>query len=156
MTRRLGAGGMVAAALLVAVLGAGCSSGHKRETILIGPSFHSAGVKAKEELQAVLESQARSITSSDWRSLFQLHVPTERSRCDYEQYALMAEETFGGLRDQAQGTVLSADVTNVKVMGFRASVDYRLVLADYGLSTPPQEAHYLKLADRWFLDEKAC
>jgi hypothetical protein len=156
MSRRLGGRGLVAAAVLVGMLGAGCSAGHRRETILIGPSFHSAGVKAKEELQAVLEDQARSITASDWRGLFELHVPTERSRCDYEQYAVSAEETFGSLRDQAQGTVLSADVTDVKVSGFRASVDYRLVLADYGLSTPPQQAHYLKLADRWFLDEKAC
>ena len=122
----------------------------------IGPSFHSAGLESREELESVIDKQARSIAASDWKSVYEMYVPTERRRCSLEEFELMAEQTLGGLRDQAEGTQLAAEVTDVRVNGFRAAVDYRLVLPDYGLATQPQSARYLKLVDRWFLDETAC
>ena len=146
----------VALAVLV-VAGAGaCGRDSEEQTVRIGPSFHSAGLESREELEAVLDQHARSIAASDWESVYRMYVPTERQRCTLGQFVLMAEQTFGGLRDQAEGTSLAAEVTAVKVNGFRASVDYRLVLPDYGLATPAQTARYLKLVNRWFLDEKAC
>ena len=151
--RRFAVLGVALAVLLLP----GCASRHEStKPILLGPSFHSAGARAKDELQAVLDSQAKSILASDWRSYYQLYVPTERRRCDYPEFATMAEQVFGGLRDQAAGSTLVADVTDMKINGFRAAVDYRLVLPDFGLATQPQTAHYVKLVDRWFLDEKAC
>ncbi|HYX43951.1 MAG TPA: hypothetical protein VE760_02835 [Acidimicrobiales bacterium] len=149
----------VAAVALAAVtaVGAGaCSRAPEERTVRIGPSFHSAGLESRKELESVLDKQARSIAAGDWGSVYAMYVPTERRRCPFEDFVLMAEQTFGGLRDQAEGTGLAAEVTDVRVSGFRASVDYRLVLPDYGLATQPQSARYLKLVDRWFLDEKAC
>jgi hypothetical protein len=157
--RRAG-GGRRLAAVAVAVLvvaGAGaCGRKPEERTVRIGPSFHSAGIGSREELESVLEKQARSIAASDWASVYEMYVPTERQRCSLAEFMLMAEQTFGGLRDQAEGSALMAEVTDVRVNGFRASVDYRLILPDYGLATQPQSARYLKLVDRWFIDEKAC
>ena len=146
----------VALAVLVAVGAGACSREPEERTVRIGPSFHSAGLESREELELVLDKQARSIAVSDWESVYEMYVPTERQRCTLREFEVMAEETFGGLRDQAEGTALAAEVTAVRVNGFRASVDYRLVLPDYGLATQPQSARYLKLVDRWFIDEKAC
>ena len=155
--RRLRArGGVVALVVLVAAGAGACGRGSEERTVRIGPSFHSAGLESREELESVLAKQAESIAASDWRSVYEMYVPTERRRCSFEEFILMAEQTFGGLRDQAEGTVLAAEVTNVRVNGFRAAVDYRLVLPDYGLATEPQSAQYLKLVDRWFIDEEAC
>jgi hypothetical protein len=148
------------AAVVVAVLvaaGAGaCAREPEERTVRIGPSFHSAGLESREELESVLDQQARSIAASDWKRVYEMYVPTERQRCTLGEFVLMAEQTFGGLRDQAEGTALAAEVTDVRVNGFRASVDYRLVLPDFGLATQPQSARYLKLVNRWFIDEKAC
>ncbi len=150
-------GAVLGLTLLVAVGAGACGRGEPEErTVRIGPSFHSAGLASREELESVLDMQARSIAASDWESVYQMYVPTERQRCAFEEFLLMAEQTFGGLRDQAEGTALFAEVTDVRISGFRASVDYRLVLPDYGLATQPQSARYLKLVDRWFIDEKAC
>lgn len=153
--RRRAAG--LAVAVAVAAGAGACGRGEPEErTVQIGPSFHSAGLQSREELESVLTRQARSIAASDWESVYFMYVPTERQRCAFEEFVLMAEQTLGGLRDQAQGTELAAEVTDVRINGFRASVDYRLVLPDYGLATQPQSARYLKLVDRWFLDEPAC
>ena len=150
-------GAAVGVAVLLATGAAACGRGEPEErTVRIGPSFHSAGIGSREELESVLEEQARSNATSDWESVYQMYVPTERRRCTFGEFTLMAEQTFGGLRDQAEGSVLMAEVTDVRVNGFRASVDYRLILPDYGLATQPQSARYLKLVDRWFIDEKAC
>ena len=157
----LGAGArrrVVAVALAVLVAAGVGASGREPEerTVRIGPSFHSAGLESRQELESVLARHARSIAASDWESVYLTYVPTERRRCAFADFVLMAEQTFGELRDQAEGTDLAAEVTDVRIKGFRASVDYRLVLPDYGLATQPQSARYLKLVDRWFLDEKAC
>ena len=156
MSRRPGPVAAVALAVLVAAGAAGCGRDPEERTVRIGPSFHSAGLESREELESVLEKQARSIAASDWKAVYQMYVPTERQRCSLGEFVLMAEQTLGGLRDQAEGTDLAAEVTDVRVNGFRASVDYRLVLPDYGLATQPQSARYIKLVDRWFIDEKAC
>lgn len=146
----------IALALVVAVGAGACRRQPEERTVRIGPSFHSAGIGSRMELEAVVARHARSIAASDWESVYQMYVPTERQRCSIEEFVLMAEQTLGGLRDQAEGTQLAAEVSDVRINGFRASVDYRLVLPDYGLATEPQSARYLKLVDRWFLDEKAC
>jgi len=146
----------IALAVLVAVGAGACGRDPEERTVRIGPSFHSAGLGSREELESVLDKQARSIAASDWESVYEMYVPTERQRCTLGEFTLMAEQTFGGLRDQAEGSTLMAEVTDVRVKGFRASVDYRLILPDYGLATQPQSARYLKLVNRWFIDEKAC
>ena len=145
------------ALVLLVLAGAGaCGREPEEQTVRLGPSFHSAGLESREELESVLSRQARSIAASDWESVYLMYVPTERQRCSFEEFYLMAEQRLGGLRDQAKGAQLAAEVTDVRINGFRASVDYRLVLPDYGLATQPQSARYLKLVDRWFIDEKAC
>ncbi len=148
------------AAVLLAVVVASSASACRRtpeeQTVRIGPSFHSAGLESRKELEAVLDKQAESIAASDWKSVYEMYVPTERERCSLAEFVLMAEQTLGGLRDQAQGAELAAQVTDVRVNGFRASVDYRLVLPDYWLATQPQSARNLKLVNRWFIDERAC
>ena len=148
--------GSLALAVVVAAGAGACGREPEERTVRIGPSFHSAGLDSRKELEAVVARQARSIAASDWTSVYLMYVPTERQRCAFEEFVMMAEQTLGGLRDQARGTQLAAEVTDVRVNGFRAAVDYRLVLPDYGLATQPQSARYLKLVDRWFLDEKAC
>ncbi|MGI9033001.1 MAG: hypothetical protein ACR2HY_04860 [Acidimicrobiales bacterium] len=120
------------------------------------PSFHSAGPGATEELQSVLDSQAASIGGADWRSLYDQFVPSERSRCSYDQFLRSATGIFGPLHDQAGSSALAAQVSRVQVSGFRASVDYKFVLPASGLASPAQSAHYLKVGDRWYIDEKAC
>lgn len=40
--------------------------------------------------------------------------------------------------------------------GFRASVDYQFALPNFNLASTAQTSHYLKLGDKWFIDEKAC
>ena len=146
----------VAVAVLVAVGAGACRRGPEEQTVRIGPSFHSAGPESREELESLLDKQARNIAAGDWRSVYAMYVPTERRRCTLGEFVLMAEQKFGGLRDQAEGTALAAEITDVRINGFRASVDYQLVLPDYGLATQPQSARYLKLVDRWFIDESAC
>jgi hypothetical protein len=145
-----------AVAFLVVAAAGACGRDPEERTVRIGPSFHSAGLESRQELELVLAEQARSIAAGDWERVYRMYVPTERQRCSLMDFVPMAEETFGGLRDQAEGTELAAEVTGVRVNGFRASVDYRMVLPDYGLATQPQSARYLKLVDRWFIDEKAC
>lgn len=144
-----------AAVALVALVSAACSRSHPTYRV-DSPSFHSAGPAAQEELQSLLDSQAHNIVVGDWRRLFELFVPTERSRCNFDQFVHSADDTFGSLRDQAQGSPLATEVSGVQVRGFRASVDYRFVLPALGLASPSQTAHYLKLGDRWYIDEKAC
>ncbi|MDQ4132530.1 MAG: hypothetical protein M3179_04830 [Actinomycetota bacterium] len=142
---------------VVVTVGAGaCRRTPEEQTVRIGPSFHSAGLESRKELEAVLDKQAASIAASDWEAVYQMYVPTERERCSLEEFALMAEQTLGGLRDQAKGAELAAQITDVRINGFRASVDYQLVLPDYGLATEPQSGRYLKLVNRWFIDEQAC
>jgi hypothetical protein len=155
-TRLRARGAAVALAVVVAAGAGACDREPEEQTVRIGPSFHSAGLESREELESVLDKHAKTIAASDWRSLYEMYVPTERRRCSLTEFVLMAEQTFGGLRDQAEGTVLAAEVTSVRVNGFRAAVDYRLVLPDYGLATDPQSAEYIKLVDRWFIDEEAC
>ena len=120
------------------------------------PSFHSAGPEARSEIAEVLESQARLIAAGDWEEYFQLFVPTERARCSPELFALFAEEIYGPLRARAEGSSLSANLVDLKVSGFRASVEYQLVLTELGLATQASTDTYLKLGDRWFIDEQAC
>ncbi|HEX2274016.1 MAG TPA: hypothetical protein VHG90_09105, partial [Acidimicrobiales bacterium] len=107
-------------------------------------------------INEVLERQARLIASGDWEEYFQLFVPTERARCSPELFALFAEQIYGPLRDRAEGSTLSANLVDLKVSGFRASVEYQLVLREYGLATQASTDSYLKLGDRWFIDEQAC
>jgi hypothetical protein len=144
--------GAVAAAGLVLT---GCARSHTTYRV-DQPSFHSAGPAAQDELQSLLDAQARSIGGADWQALYELFVPTERTRCTLDQFVRSATSTFGSLHDQAKGSTLGAQLSDVKVTGFRASVDYRFVLPALGLSSPAQSAHYLKLGDRWYIDEKAC
>jgi len=142
-------------AALIAIVGSACAQPNRSYRIA-GPSFHSAGPTAKDELQQVLDSQADDIAFSNWRRLYDLFVPTERTRCGFEEFLVSADQTFGTLRDRAEGSTITAEVSSVQVAGFRAKVDYRFMLRSIGLATAPQTARYLKLGDQWFLDEKAC
>jgi hypothetical protein len=152
----VGARRALVAAAAIAALAACGSRGEEPERLRAGPSFHSAGPEARSEINDVLESQARLIAEGDWEQYFQLFVPTERARCSPELFALFAEQIYGPLRDRAEGSTLSANLVDLKVSGFRASVEYQLVLREHGLATEASTDTYLKLGDRWFIDEQAC
>jgi len=85
-----------------------------------------------------------------------MYIPTERSRCPLDRFAEAADESYGELRNRAEGMRISATMSNLEVAGFRASTDYQFVIAAQSLASPAQTAHYLKLGDRWFIDDKAC
>lgn len=155
MTARRAARALLGGVAVVAVAACG-SRGPEQQTLRKAPSFHSAGPEAREEIHEVLESQADLIAAGDWEQYFQLFVPTERARCSPELFALFAEQIYGPLRDRAEGSKLSANLVDLKVSGFRASVEYQLVLQEYGLATQASTNSYLKLGDRWFIDEQAC
>jgi len=142
-------------AMVLAALGvAGCA----RDNPTYGinqPSFHSAGPGAQDEIQAVLDSQAGSIVTGDWTALLEMYIPTERARCTLASFTEASEQSYSGLRVRAQGK-LTAKVSGLHLDGFRASVDYQFVLPVLRLATMAQTSHYLKLGDRWFIDEKAC
>jgi len=141
--------------VLVGMLGAACA--RSRPTYSVNePSFHSAGAGARDEIQSVLDSQAESIANGDWTSLLEKFIPTERSRCTPDAFAEVAEQSFGGLRVRAQGSPLVAEISGLHLDGFRASVDYQFTLPTFNLASPARTSHYLKLGDRWFIDEKAC
>jgi hypothetical protein len=150
------AGRLLVAGVAVLALAACGSRGEEPRVLRNGPSFHSAGPEAREEINEVLEWQARLIAEGDWEQYFQLFVPTERARCSPEIFALFAEQVYGPLRQRAEGSTLSANLVDLKVNGFRASVEYQLVLREYGLATQASTDSYLKLGDRWFIDEQAC
>lgn len=163
MTARAATAGLAAAARValagaVVLVVAACGSGDQEDPGMVrnGPSFHSAGPRARTELRDVLESQAELIAAGDWEEYFQLFVPTERARCSADVFAIFAEQIYGPLRDRAEGSTLSANLVDVKINGFRASVEYQLVLQDYGLATESSTDSYLKLGERWFIDEQAC
>ncbi|MFN2608139.1 MAG: hypothetical protein ABR511_09650 [Acidimicrobiales bacterium] len=146
---------VAALAVGLVVTAAACAQS-SRSYLIDQPSFHSAGPAASDELQQVLNAQADSIVGGDWQRLYQLFVPTERARCTLAEFQQSADETFGSLRDRAEGSTIAAELSNVSVTGFRASVGYRFVLPAFGLASQPQTGHYLKLGGRWYLDEKAC
>lgn len=132
---------------------AGCSASHRSPpTVVIGPSYRDAGPATAKEIQAVLDVQAQSITDGDWRRYFDLYVPMERQRCSFDHFADLAALAFGGLRGPSPVT---AKVEAVEVDGYRASVGYRLFRDDTPLA-PQRTFHYLRVGDRWLLDEKAC
>jgi hypothetical protein len=132
---------------------AGCASSHSSSpTVLIGPSYRKAGPATAKELQAVLDVQAQSITDADWRRYFDLYVPIERQRCSLDHFADLANLAFSELRGASPVT---AKVEAVEVDGYRASVGYRLFRDDTPLA-PQRTFHYLRIGDRWYLDEKAC
>jgi len=141
--------------VLAGLLAGGCARSRPSYSVN-EPSFHSAGAGARDEIQLVLDSQAESIANGDWGSLLDKFIPTERSRCTPDSFAEVAEQSFGGLRVRAQGSPLVAEISGVHVDGFRASVDYQFALPAFNLSSTAQTSHYLKLGDRWFIDEKAC
>ncbi|HEX2274638.1 MAG TPA: hypothetical protein VHG90_12265, partial [Acidimicrobiales bacterium] len=85
---------LLAGFAVVAVAACG-SRGEEPQTLRNAPSFHSAGPEAREEINEVLERQARLIASGDWEEYFQLFVPTERARCSPELFALFAEQIYG-------------------------------------------------------------
>ncbi len=145
----------VVATVLAALAAGGCARGNP--TYSIGqPSFHSAGPGAQEEIQAVLDSQAGSIVKGDWTTLLAMYIPTERARCTLESFAEASEQNFAGLLVRARGSELNAKMSGLQIDGFRASVDYQFLLPGLGLATTAKTSHYLKLGDRWFIDEKAC
>ena len=145
----------VAVALGALLLGA-CAQGAGPTYTVDQPSYHSAGPDAQQEIQSVLDLQARSIVQGDWAALLAMFIPTERSRCPLARFAEVADESYGELRERARGSRITARMSDVQVAGFRASADYQFVLPAQGLASPAQSAHYLKLGDRWFIDEKAC
>ncbi len=149
--RRFWALGTITATLLASACAAGRSTYRVDE-----PSFHSAGPGAREQIQAVLDTQAGSIVTGDWAGLLAMFIPTERSRCSLDSFTEGSEQSFAGLRERAKGSGLSAKMSGLHVDGFRASVDYQFVLPAFGLTTAAQTSHYLKLGDRWYIDEKAC
>ncbi len=142
------------AAMLATLVTAGCA-GSKPTYRIDQPSFHSAGPGAQDEIQSVLDVQAVSIANGDWSGLLAVFIPTERSRCSLDNFVEVSEKSFGGLRVRAQGSKLTAKMTDLHLDGFRATVDYEFVLPTFGLSST-ETSHYLKLGDRWFIDEKAC
>ena len=147
--------GAVAVVMGAFVLGA-CAQGAGPTYTVDQPSYHSAGPDAQQEIQSVLDSQARSIVRGDWSALLAMFIPTERSRCPLSRFTEVADESYGELRDRAQGSTIAARMSDVQVTGFRASADFQFVLPAQGLASPAQTAHYLKLGDQWFIDEKAC
>ena len=149
----------VAGIVLVAtavVASAACGADGGSEQLRTGPAFHSAGPKAFTELEAVLQSQAELIAAGDWPKYFELYVPTERQRCSPEVFGIFAEQIWSELREQAKGMDLAARVVDVKLNGFRAAVDYQLVVRGSDLATQQSTDSYLKLGDRWFIEEQAC
>jgi len=145
---------LVVATLLAGLAAAGCARSQARYGV-DQPSFHSAGPGAQKEIQSVLDAQAGSIVSGDWSSLLAMFIPTERARCTLEKFTEASEQSFAGLRVRAQGKI-TAKMSGLHLDGFRASVDYQFILPTLRLSTTAQTSHYLKLGDRWFIDEKAC
>ncbi len=144
----------VAATVLAALAAAGCARDHHTYAIS-QPSFHSAGPGAQDEIQSVLDSQAGSIVSGDWTALLAMYIPTERARCTLASFTEASEQSYSGLRVRAQGD-LTAKLSGLHLDGFRALVDYQFVLPTLGVAPTAQTSHYLKLGDRWFIDEKAC
>ncbi len=144
----------VVATLLAGLAAAGCARGNATYGV-DKPSFHSAGPGAQEEIQSVLDAQAGSIVSGDWGSLLAMFIPTERARCTLATFTETSEQSYSGLRVRAQGK-LTAKMSGLHLDGFKASVDYQFILPTLRLSTAAQTTHYLKLGDRWFIDEKAC
>ncbi len=155
MRRAWALGATPIAVVLAGLLTAGCARSNPSYSIN-EPSFHSAGPGAKEEIQSVLDAQAGSIVKGDWQGLLAMFIPTERSRCPLETFTDASEESFSGLRARARGSALEAKISDLHLDGFRASVDYQFLLPSFNLATTAQTAHYLKLGDRWFIDEKAC
>jgi hypothetical protein len=141
--------------VLAGLLATACAQGPTTYSV-DEPSFHSAGAGARDEIQSVLDSQAQAIVNGDWSSLLEKFIPTERSRCTPDSFAEVAEESFGALRVRAQGSPLVAEISGLHVDGFRASVDYQFALPNFNLAGTAQTSHYLKLGDKWFIDEKAC
>jgi len=157
--RRMTFGARLASvALLVAVTVAGgaCGSDDESDTFRAGPAFHSAGPEARLELQEVLQSQAELIAVGNWKDYFELYVPTERARCSAAVFGIFAEQIWMPLRDQAGGKSLAARVLDVKVNGFRAAVDYQMVVRGSDIATQQSTDSYLKLGSRWFIEEPAC
>jgi len=154
--RRLRRGTAAVVAVVGSLVVAACAQGGGPTYTVDQPSFHSAGPQAEEEIQTVLDSQARTIGRGDWSALLAMYIPTERSRCPPDRFAEAADESYGELRNRAEGMRISATMSNLEVTGFRASADYQFVIAAQGLASPAQTAHYLKLGDRWFIDDKAC
>ena len=144
------------AAVLAIALVSGCAQGSNPTYRVDGPSFHSAGPGAQDELQSVLDSQAKLIVAGDWAGLLALFIPTERARCRLDNFTEISEESFSDLRKRAGGSRLAAQMSDLELDGFRASVEYQFFLPTSGQATTAQTAHYLKLGDRWFIDEKAC
>lgn len=149
--KRLG----IIVAVVATLLSTGCAGSNPTYRV-DGPSFHSAGPGAQEEIQSVLDSQARSIVAGDWGALLAMFIPTERARCQLDDFAASSEESFAGLRERSKGSKLAARMSDLHLNGFRAAVDYQFFLPTFGLATTAQTSHYLKLGDRWFIDEKAC
>jgi len=145
----------VLAVVVAGLLAAGCARDNPSYSVN-EPSFHSAGPGAQDEIQSVLDAQAGSIAMGDWSGLLAMYIPTERSRCPMDAFAEASEQSLGGLRVRAQGSKLTAKMSELHLDGFRASVDYQFVLPTFGLATTAQTSHFLKLGDRWFIDEKAC
>jgi len=146
---------LVIVAVLAGVTVAGCAHGNTTYSV-DQPSFHSAGPGAQDEIQSVLDAQAGSIVTGNWKALLEMFIPTERSRCSLESFTEASEQSFAGLRERARGSALKAKMSDLQLDGFRASVDYQFLLPTFGLATTAQTSHYLKLGDRWFIDEKAC
>ncbi len=146
----------VVVAALVGLAPAACAQGEGPTYRISEPSFHSAGPGAAEEIQTVLDVQADNIVLGDWPALLAMFIPTERSRCPIDRFAEIADQNYGELRARAQGTGIAARVADVQVAGFRATVDYQFVLPMQGLASPATKGNFLKLGDRWFIDEKAC
>lgn len=154
--RTLGAVARIAGVAVVVMIAGACGSDGEPDTFRAGPAFHSAGPEARTELQAVLESQAELIVAGDWTRYYELYVPTERARCSAVAFGIFAEQQWSQLRQEVQGMTLSARVADVKVNGFRATVQYQLVVTESALATQLSTNSYLKLGDRWFIQEEAC
>jgi len=146
---------MPMAMALAGLLAVGCARSNPSYRI-DEPSFHSAGPGARDEIQSVLDAQAGSIVTGNWKALLEMFIPTERSRCSLESFTEASEKSFAGLRERARGSALKAKMSDLHLDGFRASVDFQFLLPTFGLATTAQTSHYLKLGDRWFIDEKAC
>jgi len=154
--RRLRRGTAAVVAVVGSLVVAACAQGGGPTYTVDQPSFHSAGPQAEEEIQTVLDSQARTIGRGDWSALLAMYIPTERSRCPLDRFAEAADESYGSCATALRecGSRPPCPTWRWPASGPRPTTSS---------SSPPrawpalpQTAHYLKLGDRWFIDDKAC
>ena len=174
-----GARWRAAAAVLAAVLLAGCGGvpargtaagagdeGQRGRTNLPGPFDLSgrAGLVAHatmvKELAALLDRQAGAISAGDWAFLWELHPAAARARCPgttFAEYVKSSEEYFAPFR-RPEAPRLEARILSVRPRDDVALVSYVLMQGGTVVArvTDDNAAAYSYLDGRWYNAAPLC